>query len=379
MPTPLEEALARALGERETPVAAAADALLAAARGSGASDVHLDPESDGLAVLYRVDGVLLPAGRVAADVAPRLVARLKVLAELPTYVTDLPQEGRIRDGRGPGGEWRLATFPTVRGERAVLRAFGPARAVRPLGDLGLPADVAAALADYARHPRGALVLCGPAGSGKTTTIYALLAAIRDSGRHVLTLEDPVECEVPGVTQTQVAPAQGLTFARGLRSLLRQDPDVLMVGEVRDRETAAVAVEAALTGHPLVTTVHGDSAPGALARLLDLDVEPASLTSAVVGVVSQRLLRRACRRCRGPACPTCGGTGYRGRLAVADWVGMSAPLRKTLLAGADEPALAAAAAEAGSRGLDARAADLVAAGETTTDETERVLGRRAGGE
>jgi type II secretory ATPase GspE/PulE/Tfp pilus assembly ATPase PilB-like protein len=371
--SPLATRLAAALAGDERPVAAAAAALLEDAAAAGATDVHLAPDADGCSMRYRLDGVLLTMGRLGGEDARRVVARLKVLASLPTYVTDLPQEGRIPAGQAPGGEWRLATFPTVHGERAVLRAFGMLRSGRTLDALGLPDHVAGALARYAAHPRGALLLCGPAGSGKTTTIYAVLAALQAGGRDVHTLEDPVEHALPGATQTQIAAAQGLTFATALRSLLRQDPEVLMVGEIRDRETADIAMEAALTGHPLLTTVHGEDTVGALVRLREMGVEPATLTSAIAGIVSQRLLRKQCAGCDGAGCDGCRGSGYRDRVPCAEWLPITPSVRRVLLAGGDEAALREAATADGVVTMRAQAAQLAADGATTAAEVSRVLG------
>jgi len=297
-------------------VVRAVELILAEADRLGASDVHFQPTAHDLAVRVRVDGVLRPLASLPREVGPNVVARLKVMAELLTYRTDIPQEGSTRTGAGP--DRRVSTFPTVHGECAVVRVFDPSAGLLDLDQLGLPADVRAGLDGLLRTRSGAVFLTGPSGSGKTTTIYACLRKVvaDGPGRHVVTIEDPVERALDGVTQSQARPGSEFDFARGLRSLLRQDPEVIMVGEVRDRETAAVAVEAALTGHLLFTTLHAGSACGVVGRLLEMGVEPYLLTAGVRGILNQRLLRRACPGCGAAGCGDCVGTGYRGRLLTA---------------------------------------------------------------
>ncbi|MBL9087962.1 MAG: Flp pilus assembly complex ATPase component TadA [Planctomycetia bacterium] len=339
--------------------------LLRRAVNLGASDLHLDPTEAGLVATVRRDGLLEPLETLPQDLHPRVLGRLKALADLLAYRTDVPQEGRIpADRSGIGREVRVATYPTVNGERAAVRLEVGAHAPRTLADLGLPPAVLADLARAFDQPEGVVLLTGPSGSGKTTTLYAALGHLLAGGRRraIVTVEDPVERRVPGVSQTQIDAAAGLTFPRALRSLLRQDPDVLLVGEIRDRETAAVALEAGLTGHLVASTIHAGRAPLVFARLLDLGVEPFALTTAVRGVLAQRLVRR-----RAPD-----GT-LAGRVLVAEWLPMSAPLRRAILARADGEALAAAAREAGAPSLDDAAADLVRRGLTTPEEVRRVLG------
>ncbi len=256
------------------------DRVLADAQKAGTSDVHWQPGGDGLELRWRIDGVLQPVALVPAQVAPNVVARLKVMAELLTYRTDVPQEGRIRGVPGEI-EMRLSTFPTVFGEKAVVRMFAaPGRFLR-LDDLGLPGEVREGLSHGLEETSGAIVLAGPAGSGKTTTIYGCLrelAARRPGERSLATLEDPVEAIVPGVAQSQVNPAAGLTLEAGLKSLLRQDPEVIAIGEVRDRATAEIALQAALTGHLTLTTFHAGSACEVIGRFLDMGIEPYAVRS-----------------------------------------------------------------------------------------------------
>src|SRR4051812_2680738 len=314
------------------------DQLLAAARAAEVSDVHFHPRADGLDVRWRIDGVLQPVAVLPARVAPNVVARLKVLAELLTYRTDVPQEGRIRGVPGEA-EMRLSTFPTLHGEKAVVRVFaGPGRLLR-LNDLGLPVEVKEALSGFLDETSGAVILSGPAGSGKTTTIYACLRelAARSRGeRSLATLEDPIESVVDGVAQSQVNAAAGLTLESGLKALLRQDPEVIAIGEIRDRATAEIALQAALTGHLTLTTFHAGSACEVIGRLLDMGIEPYAIRSGLRAVVAQRLLRRLCPECSTPSdrpedrlglpvararvargCDACAGTGYQGRIVLAE--------------------------------------------------------------
>ena len=339
--------------------------LLKRAHELAASDLHLDPTEDGFVATVRRDGILEPLESLPRDLHPRVVGRLKALADLLAYRTDVPQEGRIpADRTALGTEIRVATYPTVNGERVALRLEAAAGAPKTLADLGLSDSVRASLERAFDQPEGVILLTGPSGSGKTTTLYAALAHMLANGRRraIVTVEDPVERRVAGVAQTQIDPAAGLTFSRALRSLLRQDPDVLLVGEIRDRETAAVALEAGLTGHLVASTIHAGRASLVFARLLDLGVEPFAITTAVRGVLAQRLVRRRLPDGR-----------FDGRVLVAEWLPMSAALRRAVLARGDGETLANAALESGAVPIDEAAADLVRRGVTTEEEVRRVLG------
>jgi len=337
------------------------------AQSLGVSDLHLDPTEDGLAVTMRRDGVLAPVEVLPAVLAARVVGRLKALADLLAYRSDVPQEGRIpADRSGIDREVRVATYPTLLGERVALRFDAAAERPETLVALGLPAAVTEQLARCLARPEGVILLTGPSGSGKTTTLYACLRHLlaQDPPRSLVTVEDPVERRVSGVIQTETNAAAQLTFARALRSLLRQDPDVLLVGEIRDRETAAIALEAGLTGHLVLSTVHAGTAPQVFARLLELGVEPFVATTAVKGVLAQRLLRR-----RSETDPT----GYASRVPVAAWVSMGPALRRAVLDRADGEELARAARAAGWRSLREEAVALVERDVTTCEEVDRVLG------
>ncbi len=322
------------------------DALLDLAVGTEASDVHLEATPDGLRVRNRIDGDLHAVAHVPAATAPALVARTKVRAGLDVAELRLPQDGHLRHELPDGTvDVRVATMPARDGERITLRLLPDGPGGVALDGLGLPVAAVDALARAAWASDGLVIVCGPTGSGKTTTLHALLTRVAGGARNVMTLEDPVERVVAGTSQTQVAPAHGLSFAAGLRHVLRHDPDVLLVGEVRDRETAQLAVEAAQTGHLVLTTLHAIDAPAALTRLVELGVPVGLLADTVRLVVAQRLLALPCPDCAG-GCDGCTGTGTRGRSAIAEVLELDGALRTQLRdgrgPGAHHDALAAAA-------------------------------------
>jgi general secretion pathway protein E len=366
--------------------------LLESARALDASDIHLQPTPDGLELRLRLDGVLQPLGCFPAGVAANIVARLKVLADLLTYRTDVPQEGRIRSAAPV--EMRVSTFPTLYGEKAVVRLFGGGRFLR-IDDLGLPAEIATSLRRLLGETSGAILVTGPAGSGKTTTVYACLrelVASSAAGRSIASLEDPIESAIAGVAQSQVNVAAGFDLATGLRSLMRQDPEVIMVGEIRDRATAEIAFQAALTGQLVLSTFHAASAAGAISRLSDMGIEPYLLRSGIRGIVSQRLVRRLCE-CRRPidgdagllglpaaagwqavGCEQCAGSGYRGRVVLAEMFTADATeLGRAILSKSDAAALERLAIAAGMTSRWQRAVAAVEQRLTSPAEIRRVLG------
>jgi type II secretory ATPase GspE/PulE/Tfp pilus assembly ATPase PilB-like protein len=348
------------------------DDILNTAVQRRASDVHFEPTENNLEVRYRIDGLLETVQTHDKDLGRSLVTRLMVMAHLLTYRLDVPQEGRISatvKSHEQPLDLRLSIMPTTHGLRAAVRM--PAELIQPLrlSELSLPPEVMHGLDQFARTDAGMLIVTGPAGSGKTTTIYALLQhiAATSQGLSIVALEDPVERKLPGVTQIEVAPFGELTYERTLRSILRQDPQVLMLGEIRDSATASLAIQAALSGHRLVSTLHAATPAGAIARLLEMGVEPYQITSALFGVVAQRLLRRRSRA----------GTGYQGRVPTAEFVQTDESLRKAIVNRADASELAKIYANQPTfRPMRAAAGSLVTAGLTDQAEIVRVLGPEA---
>lgn len=343
------------------------DDLLNKAIESNASDLHLEPVADGYEARFRVDGLLHTVATFDSPTGGNAVARLMVMAQLLTYRLDVPQEGRITF-EAPALkrtlDLRLAIIPTVHGLRAAVRLPAELSQPQTLHELNLPEAVVKGLEAFARTDSGMLILTGPAGSGKTTTIYALLQYIAASqkGLSVVALEDPVERQIAGITQIEVKPFGELTYERALRSILRQDPQVLMLGEIRDADTAKLAVQAALSGHRLICTLHAASPIGAIARLMEMEIEPYRITGCLWGVVSQRLLRKK------------HNDGYLGRVPVAQWLRMTDALRAAITRRADVSELTQLwANEPDYRSMEACARDLIKAGITDEAEVTRVLG------
>jgi type II secretory ATPase GspE/PulE/Tfp pilus assembly ATPase PilB-like protein len=372
-------------------VARLVDLVLGEAVRRSASDVHFEPTHRAVEVRYRLDGVLHRTASLSRELAPNIVARLKVLADLLTYRLDIPQEGRLREAtKTYGVDMRVSTFPTVHGEKVAVRIFDAGAQALDLEQLGFPPDLLQSLLAMLKERTGAILLTGPSGSGKTTTIYACLRHLvrAEAGRrHIVTIEDPVEQVIEGISQSQARPGTEFDFARGLRSLLRQDPEVIMIGEIRDPETAAIAVEAALTGHLVFSTLHAGSACGVVGRLLDMGIEPYLLTSGLRGILNQRLVRRLCPDCRrqvqsvweAAGCGRCAQTGYQGRLLLSQLLMIGEPLRQAILAKADTPALEATASRDGGLTIWSAANEAAANGLTTLEEIERVLGPTPRGE
>ncbi len=304
--------------------------LVQQAERADASDIHLQMREGAASVSFRLDGVMTPAADLPHEVAERVFGRIKFLARLKTYQESLPQDGRIdKADLKARSDIRVATYPTVTGEKIVLRLFQNAEppAVRALG---LPPDVCDELEQFLRQNSGLLLLTGPAGSGKTTTIYACLRELAaQGGRHIITVEDPAEQIIPGIMQTEVNEARGLDFAKAARHLLRQDPQVLVIGEMRDEETANIAVRAALTGHLVISTLHAGSCKGVFERLLVLCADHSAVASSVELVLNQRLLRRLCRECSGQGCASCLQTGYHGRLPLTEWLRVDDAARRRI--------------------------------------------------
>lgn len=366
--------MASELQAREGRAVDAADAapqilerLIHQAEAAHASDIHIQMQEGIAHVSFRLDGLLTPTETLGSEVAERVLGRIKYLANLKTYQESLPQDGRIdKEKAGAHNDIRVATYPTITGEKAVLRLFST-QSSRSLRELGFPTEVCSQLERFLSQSAGMLLLTGPAGSGKTTTIYACLHHLAGSGgRHIITIEDPAEQVVPGVMQTEVNEARGLDFAKAARHLLRQDPQVLVIGEIRDEETAAIAVRAALTGHLVISTLHAGSCHGVFERLLSLCSDTAAAAFCIGLLLNQRLMRSVCQACNGKGCDTCLKTGYHGRAPVIEWVALSdgdrALIRQQKWASITPHTT-----------LEQSARELVANGTTNEAEYQRVIG------
>lgn len=371
--------------------------LLQRAITAGASDIHLEPFEDRTGVRMRIDGALIEYMQLPRTLHQPLIARIKILAGLDIAEHRLPQDGHFRahSEEGGGVNLRVSVMPTVFGEKAVLRLLADSAAIDHAGHFGMRDAVYARFAPLLQRPNGIIYLTGPTGSGKTTTLYLILEALRRRSVNIVTIEDPVERNIDRISQTQINPVAGLTFESGLRALLRQDPDIIMVGETRDAETAAISVRAAITGHMVFSTLHTNDALGSVARLADMGVEPYMAANALAGLVAQRLLRKVCPHCgqeepltpeeaallgpqvravrRGRGCPHCHGTGYRGRVAIHELVAVDKTLRRLISERAPAEQMAAHARQAqGMRTLREEALDLVREGVTTPEEALKIL-------
>lgn len=376
------------------PVIRLINAILSQAVREQVSDIHIEPFEDRVAVRFRVDGMLNEVLAPKPSLAPVLVSRLKVMARLDIAEKRLPQDGRIsvRLG-GHAVDIRLSTIPSAHGERVVLRLLDQAAGRLGLAELAMPAEVDAGFRAALRRPHGILLVTGPTGSGKTTTLYAGLNHINDRRRNILTIEDPVEYLLPGIGQTQVNTRVGMSFAKGLRAILRQDPDVVMVGEIRDAETAAIAVQASLTGHLVLSTLHTNTAIGAITRLQDMGIEPFLLASSIEAVMAQRLVRLLCPHCRQAhppsaaeqerfqldaqvelfrpvGCEQCHHSGYKGRTGIYELIEIDETLRQLIHEQVGEQALLRHARQH-SRGIDHHGMQRVLSGDTSLEEVLRV--------
>jgi type IV pilus assembly protein PilB len=413
----LEEEAAAALEEEEeaddleaedgisdAPLVRLVNSIIFQAAEDGASDVHFEPQEDTLLVRLRIDGVLHEVQRIPKRMAAGVTTRLKVLAKLDIAERRKPQDGRISLNAAAAGrtmDIRVATLPTVEGESVVMRLLDKSKKAPTLEELGLSDEMREKLEEVVRRPTGALLVTGPTGSGKSTTLYAALAGINKPEINIITVEDPVEYRLAGINQVQINQRAGLTFAAALRSILRSDPDVVMVGEIRDSETAKISIEAALTGHLVLSTLHTNDAPSALTRLNEMGVEPFLTGSAVTGVLAQRLARKLCTHCcemyqpsvdellkarvspdvaaqadgmifyRKKGCPRCGQTGYKGRIGIFQLLAMTEELETLAATKASREDIERAAMQDGMRTLWDDGIAKVAAGLTSVEELARV--------
>ena len=380
----------------EAPIIRLVNSLLFQAIKDRASDIHIEPYEREVSVRFRIDGLLYDVLKPPRRYHPTIIARIKIMAGLDIAEKRLPQDGRLRfRAAGRDIDVRVSIVPTQFGERAVLRLLDRTGALLTLEQLGLGGANLAHIEKLIQKSHGIILVTGPTGSGKTTTLYAALSRLNSSLRNIITIEDPIEYQLHGVGQIQVNPKIDLTFAGGLRSILRQDPDIIMVGEIRDGETAEIAIQAALTGHLVFSTLHTNDSFGALSRLIDMGIEPFLVSSSLVGVMAQRLVRRVCPSCRqpsvatqaeqdeiglvagtpifvaGPGCDACKGTGYRGRTGIHELLVLDDPVRALVMQRSDASAVRRYAAGQGMPTLRDDGAAKVAAGETTVEEVLRV--------
>ncbi|MBP6962928.1 MAG: Flp pilus assembly complex ATPase component TadA [Armatimonadetes bacterium] len=384
----------------EAPVIRLCNLILTRGIQDKCSDIHLEPGKTSLKVRYRIDGILHDGLLVPKKAQASLISRIKIMSEMDIAEKRAPQDGRISavvDGKQY--DFRVSTLPSVYGEKVVLRVLDKSSIMIGLNKLGLLPNTQDMFESIISRSYGIILVTGPTGSGKSTTLYSVLSKLNSGEKNILTIEDPVEYELAGITQTQVNVRAGMTFASGLRTMLRQDPNIIMVGEIRDKETATIAIEAALTGHLVLSTLHTNDAPGAVTRLQEMDVESFLIASSVIGVLAQRLLRMICPKCketyspprdairrlgmnveedsevtfsRGKGCDHCKGTGYKGRIGIYELMPITDKIRDLVLARSSSYALKEAAVEAGMKTLRDDAMEKILLGMTTLEESLRVI-------
>ncbi len=379
----------------ELPIIKLVNALIMRAAKDRASDIHIEPDQETVRVRYRIDGVLHEVHSFPNKLKNAIISRIKILSSMDIAETRRPQDNKIHvrlENRDL--DIRVSTFPPVHGENVVMRLLDKSAIVLGLKDLGFSQQNLDVFAKLIRHPNGIILVTGPTGSGKTTTLYAALTTISSMEKNIITIEDPVEFELPLIRQTQVNPKADITFANGLRSILRQDPDVIMVGEIRDKETAEIAIQSALTGHLVFSTLHTNDAPSALTRLIDMGVEPFLISSSVIGILAQRLVRTICDKCkekyipsgavlkdlgiaeevefyRGKGCSHCKNTGFIGRIAIFELLAVNEEIRKMVNQKCSADEVKKKAIESGMKPLIKDGLDKIRQGLTTIDEVLRV--------
>lgn len=379
----------------QNPVIRMVNVILIEAIQQRASDIHFEPHEEGLLIRYRIDGVLQKRHAPPREYQIQILTRIKVMSKLDIAEHRLPQDGRIKLRHG-GREidFRVSTLPTVYGERIVLRILDKGNVALGLESIGMDSQLLRHFRKLVQLPEGIVLVTGPTGSGKTTTLYSAITEINDSETNIMTVEDPVEYKIAGISQMNVNPRIELDFAKGLRHILRQDPDVIMIGEIRDRETAEIAIQASLTGHLVLSTLHTNDAPSALTRLADMGIEPYLLASSILGVIAQRLVRQVCPSCKaaytptekeredlgvkargvfykGSGCPHCFQTGYKGRHAIYELMPVSGKIKTQVLKSQDAQELRKVALAEGMKTLFEQGVELVTSGVTTSAELLRV--------
>ncbi len=358
----------------DAPIIRMLNALLTQAARDGASDIHIEPYERSSSVRFRVDGTLREVVRPNRALHGALISRLKIMAELDIAEKRLPQDGRISLRIGTRAvDVRVSTLPSAHGERAVLRLLDKSESKLTLEAVGMQGHVLRQFDDLIHRPHGIVLVTGPTGSGKTTTLYAGLQRLDAAHNNIMTVEDPIEYELAGVGQTQVNAKIDMTFAKALRALLRQDPDVIMIGEIRDFETAQIAIQASLTGHLVLATLHTNDSASAVTRLIDMGVEPFLLSSSLLGVLAQRLVRKTCTQCQGAGCERCGNTGYQGRTGVFEMLVVDDAMRALIHQQAAEARMRELALANGMTLMRDDGERLVREGLTTAEEVVRVTG------
>ena len=356
----------------DAPIIRMLNALLMQAARDGASDIHIEPYERHSSVRFRVDGTLREVVQPNRALHAALISRLKIMADLDIAEKRLPQDGRISLRLGQRAiDVRVSTFPGAHGERAVLRLLDKSLSRLTLASVGMKGATLQRLEQLIAQPHGIVLVTGPTGSGKTTTLYAALQQLDAAHFNIMTVEDPIEYELSGIGQTQVNAKIDLDFAKALRAILRQDPDIIMIGEIRDKETAQIAIQASLTGHLVLATLHTNDAVSAVTRLTDMGVEPFLLSSSLLGVLAQRLVRKICTACQGSGCTDCGHTGYQGRTGIFELLSVDDTLRERIHSRAAESELLSAAKRQGMTSMREDGEHLVAQGITSAQELLRV--------
>ncbi len=398
-PEKMEASLKTAKGQagiaEEAPVIKLVNLLIMQAVKDKASDIHIEPAEDKVLIRYRIDGILHEAQQIPKHLQNALASRVKVMARMDIAETRNPQDGRIQlKMESKNLDFRVSSFPTMHGENIVLRILDKSSVLFGLAELGFSSKDLKDFQKLIKHPNGIILVTGPTGSGKTTTLYAALSAINTVEKNIITIEDPVEYEIPLIRQTQVNPKAGLTFANGLRSILRQDPDIIMVGEIRDKETADIAIQASLTGHLVLSTLHTNDASSSLTRLIDMGIEPFLTASSIIGILAQRLVRLICPKCkekympsdevlkdlgltqkiefyRGKGCQHCRDTGFSGRIGIFEFLLMNEEIKNMVTAKMSADEIRKKAISSGMRTLFDDGIEKLKSGLTTVEELLRV--------